>query len=364
MENPFLRRNYRGRTGRRSEYGARRLPQPSPFPAALSPQRPPTTPCACSPDRPHRIWKTTRGTPRNRRARRRATAGRDRRIYFHNRLVSRQKLARHAEPDRRAPMRGSRDERFLEQVAIRDILVEGDAQRRGNIRRLAFPANRERRIRRAVTDRDHRRTQRGIALLEGVYFTRNLQAPRRKRCLGENRVGQRELATRLLIGHAAHIRPRRRIRAADTTLVHDALVLLLELDEHLVVLAGNAVAAHTELLLIEGLVQRSIDKRPVGRVEIAADYARRPIVVDGHAPFECRKHRMALSCIEAVLDFLALENFLIARHRKCLLLKRDGKPSLWRSCRRRRGADHRYRKGRRGKRMAPLADTPNATEHP
>ena len=39
----------------------------------------PTTPCACSPDRPHRIWKTTRGTPRNRRARRRATAGRDRR---------------------------------------------------------------------------------------------------------------------------------------------------------------------------------------------------------------------------------------------------------------------------------------------
>ena len=38
-----------------------------------------TTPCACSPDRPHRIWKTTRGTPRNRRARRRATAGRDRR---------------------------------------------------------------------------------------------------------------------------------------------------------------------------------------------------------------------------------------------------------------------------------------------
>lgn len=39
----------------------------------------PTTPCACSPDRPRRIWKTTRGTPRNRRARRQATAGRDRR---------------------------------------------------------------------------------------------------------------------------------------------------------------------------------------------------------------------------------------------------------------------------------------------
>ena len=39
----------------------------------------PTTPCACSPGRPHRIWKTTRGTPRNRRARRQATAGRDRR---------------------------------------------------------------------------------------------------------------------------------------------------------------------------------------------------------------------------------------------------------------------------------------------
>ena len=261
-------------------------------------------------------------------------------------------------------MRGSRDERFLEQVAICHVLVEGDAKRRGNIRRLTFPANRKRRICRAVADRHHRRAQRGIALLEGVYFTRNLQTPRRKRCLGENRVGQRELATRLLIGHAAHIRPRRRIRAADTALVHDALVLLLELDEHLVVLAGNAVAAHTELLLIEGLVQRSLDKCPVGRVEIAADYARRPVVVDGHAPFERRKHRRALSCIEAVLDFLALENLLIARHRKCLLLKRDGKPSLWRSCRRRRGADHRYRKGRRGKRMAPPADTPNATEHP
>lgn len=38
-----------------------------------------TTPCACSPDKPRRIWKTTRGTPRNRRARRQATAGRDRR---------------------------------------------------------------------------------------------------------------------------------------------------------------------------------------------------------------------------------------------------------------------------------------------
>ena len=255
-------------------------------------------------------------------------------------------------------MRSPRGERFLEQVAICHVLVEGDAKRRGDARRLAFPANRERRIRRAVADRHHRRAQRGIALLEGVYFTRNLQAPRRKRCLGENRVGQRELATRLLIGHAAHIRPRRRIRAADTALVHDALVLLLELDEHLVVLAGNAVAAHTELLLIEGLVQRSLDKRPVGRVEIAADYARRPVVVDGHAPFECRKHRMALSCIEAVLDFLALENFLIARHRKYLLLKRDGKPSLWRSCRRRRGADHRYRKGRRGEEDGPACRHP------
>lgn len=38
-----------------------------------------TTLCACSPDKPRRIWKTTRGTPRNRRARRQATAGRDRR---------------------------------------------------------------------------------------------------------------------------------------------------------------------------------------------------------------------------------------------------------------------------------------------
>ena len=261
-------------------------------------------------------------------------------------------------------MRSPRDERFLEQVAIRHVLVEGDTQRRGNARRLTFPANRERRVRRTVADRHHRCAQRGIALFEGIDFASDLQTPRRKRCLGENRVGQRKLATCLFIGHAIHIRARRRVRATDATLVHDALVLLLELDEHLVVLAGDAVAAHTELLLIEGLVQRSLDKRPVGRVEIAADDARRPVIVDSHAPFERRKHRMVLSCIETVLDFLSLKNLLIARHRKCLLLKRDGKPSLWRSCRRRRGADHRYRKGRRRGKMAPPADTPNATEHP
>lgn len=65
-----------------SQAHSRRLPQPLPFSTVPSPRRPPTTPCACSPDRPHRIWKTTRGTPRNRRARRRATAGRDRRTLL------------------------------------------------------------------------------------------------------------------------------------------------------------------------------------------------------------------------------------------------------------------------------------------
>ena len=122
---------------------------------------------------------------------------------------------------------------------------------------------------------DHGGTQRAVARTEGIYLARDLPAAGADRRGRQRRIGQREAGARLLVGHAAHIGACRRQGHPDAAFVHHALVLLLDLHEHAAVFVrvlarGLAVAAQAQLLLVERLVERSLDKRTAGRVEVQA----------------------------------------------------------------------------------------------
>ena len=203
-----------------------------------------------------------------------------------------------------------------EQIAVDDAGIEGDAQVVRHVGQRAQAGcavacrrgdRRDRCVRNALALDEHRRPQRPVPRNELVDLAGDLRAARRQRLGGHRRIGKRESHASLLVRRSAQIGFGRSQRAAYPALVHDALVLLLDLHEHAVVGLRRPVAAQAQLLLVQRLVQRPLDERALGRVEVAADDARPAERVGCHATAQRGCHRAVLARIQAVLHFLAFE---------------------------------------------------------
>ena len=104
-------------------------------------------------------------------------------------------------------------------------------------------------------------------------------------------VGQRILHAGVLVGHTPHqVCVRRRQRTSHTALVHDAVVLLLDLHVHALARSRRAVPTQAQLLLVQGLFQTARNQVARRRVEIQASDARAAVLVGGHAPGQRVEH--------------------------------------------------------------------------
>ncbi len=176
--------------------------------------------------------------------------------------------------------------RFLtrQHISIRNAGVEGDAQT------LVVAAGGSRKSASLAHD-EHGRAKAVVALHERIDLVRDLQALAGQRLSLLRRIGQRkQLASLLERRRARKVGARRGIRAAHAALVHDALVLLLQLDEHAPVTLRFAVPTHAKLFLVQRLFDAARDQVAGGGVEIQAGDARTAEFVFDHATFDGPEH--------------------------------------------------------------------------
>ena len=189
----------------------------------------------------------------------------------------------------------------VQHIAIRDPRVERDSQ----ALEIAAGHGGEGG---ALAHDVHRRAQQRMTIDERVDLAGDLHA------LGAQGfgllvgIGKRIGAACLLEGDdAIEIRLSGRVRATNATLVHDALVLLLQLDENAVVTRHVAVPPHAKLFLVQGLFDAAGDQIAIRRVEIQAGDTRAPVLVGNHPTLQGLEHRAMLRGVQPVFDFLALE---------------------------------------------------------